>query len=60
MNQEGSGERLTAPFVRFVKQEPLRQWFSDALNQGVGGYHLERLLVEIKTVRRREEPDSEE
>ena len=32
------GERLTAPFFRFVKQEPSRRWFSDASYQAVGGF----------------------
>ena len=31
------GERLTALFFRFVKQEPLGQWFSDVSYQAVGG-----------------------
>ena len=32
VNQErlGTGEWLTAPFFRFVEQEPPRQWFLDA------------------------------
>ena len=43
VNQERpeAGERLTAPFFRFVKQEPSRHWFSDASYQAVGGYCLE-------------------
>ena len=34
------GERQTVPFFRFVKQEPSKQWFSDASYQAVGGYCL--------------------
>ena len=36
-----TGERLTAPFFRFVKGEPSRLWFSDGLYQAVGEYRLE-------------------
>ena len=35
------GERLTAPFFRFVKQAPSRRWYSDASYQAVGGFCLE-------------------
>lgn len=32
------GEQLTAPFIRFVKQDLSGHWFSDASLREVGGY----------------------
>ena len=35
------GERIAAPFYRFVKQAPERKWFSDASYEAIGGLCLE-------------------
>ena len=37
----GEGERLAAPFFRFVKRTHRRTWFSDASFEAVGGLCLE-------------------
>ena len=37
----GEGERLTAPFFRFVKQTHKMTWFSDASFEAVGGLYPE-------------------
>ena len=37
----GEGERLAAPFFRFVKQTHKRTWFSDSSFEAVGGLCLE-------------------
>ena len=37
----GEGERLAAPFFRFVKQTHRRTWFSDASFEALGGLCLE-------------------
>ena len=35
------GERVAAPFYRFVKQAPERKWFSDASHETLGGMCME-------------------
>ena len=54
------GEKMEAPFYRFVKQAPEKKWFSDASYGAIGGlcletgvywrYHL-ALEVQLTTVR---------
>ena len=54
------GERMVAPFYRFVKQAPERKWFSNASHEAIGGLCLETGVhwryqlteeVQLRTVR---------
>ena len=48
----GEGERLAAPFFRFVKQTHRRTWFSDASFEAVGGLCLgDGCVLEIQLIR---------
>ena len=63
VNQERpeARERLTAPFFRFVKQEPFEALVLGRVKPGSGLLLSgDRLVVEIWADRRREKADSEE